>query len=221
MKPPAASGKLPLLRPSGKPQRVKVGWAQTTRFQVPIPKQEKRRLAVLHHYEILDTPPEEHFDAITTLAAQVCEAPIALVSLVDSNRQWFKSKVGVTFCETSRDLAFCAHAIMEKGLFIVEDAASDRRFASNPLVTSDPQIRFYAGAPLIAPNDLILGTLCVIDRVPRTLTREQVEALRALSRLVMALLEFRREAIQLKRTLLNQQLAERSLPKKTCKHPKP
>lgn len=155
---------------------------------------ETKRLKVLWQYDVLDTVPEELFDDLTELAARICEAPIALISLVDEDRQWFKSKVGVTLNETSRDISFCAHAIKQQDLFIIPDATKDLRFANNPLVTSDPKIRFYAGAPLIAPDGEALGSLCVIDKVPRELSSEQQQALRVLARHVMVQLELRRHA---------------------------
>jgi GAF domain-containing protein len=158
---------------------------------------EKKRLAVLWQYELLDTVPEEVFDDLTELAARICEAPIALISLVDEDRQWFKSKVGITVNETSRDISFCAHAIEQEGLFIIPDATKDKRFSHNPLVTSDPKIRFYAGAPLVTPDGHALGTLCVIDKVPRELRPEQQQALRVLARHVMTQLELRRHAREL------------------------
>jgi GAF domain-containing protein len=172
--------------------QVNVNWAKEHSFPVPIPSDESERVAELKEFDLLDTPPEELFDSITLLASHICRTPIALVTLVDSDRQWFKSKVGVTLSETSRDIALCAHAIMEEDLFIVPDASRDKRFAGNPLVRSKPRIRFYAGAPLISRNHHALGTLCVIDRVPRQLDKEQREALRALSRQVMVHLESRR-----------------------------
>src|SRR5262245_59891460 len=158
---------------------------------------EKKRLAVLWQYELLDTVPEEVFDDLTELAARICEAPIALISLVDENRQWFKSKVGVTVSEMTRDISFCAHAIKQEGLFIIPDATKDKRFSHNPLVTSDPKIRFYAGAPLVTPDGHALGTLCVIDKVARELRPEQQQALRVLARHVMTQLEIRRHASEL------------------------
>ena len=158
---------------------------------------ERKRLTVLWQYDVLDTVPEEVFDELTELAARICEAPTALISLVDENRQWFKSRVGVTVKETSRDVSFCAHAIRHDGLFVVPDATKDDRFASNPLVISDPKIRFYAGAPLISPDGFALGTLCVIDKVPRILRSEQQQALRVLARHVMTQLELRRHAHEL------------------------
>jgi len=185
-------------------KNVKVQWAEAPAFQVPIPKNEPQRIAELRNYNVLDTPPEEAFDSITLLASHICATPIALITLIDSDRQWFKSKVGVTVAETSRDIAFCAHTIMEEDLLIVPDATADKRFAGNPLVRSHPKIRFYAGAPLITRHKHALGTLCVIDRVPRKLTTEQCEALRALSRQVMAQLDSRRIILQLQRRVAQQ-----------------
>jgi len=158
---------------------------------------EKKRLKVLWQYEVLDTVPEEVFDDLTDLAAQICEAPIALISLVDEKRQWFKSKVGTSVTETSRDVSFCAHAIRQSDLFVVPDATQDARFATNPLVTSDPKIRFYAGAPLMTPDGYALGTLCVIDKVPRELRPGQKQALRILARHVVSQLELRRRSKEL------------------------
>jgi len=158
---------------------------------------EARRLKVLWQYDVLDTVPEEVFDDLTELAARICEAPIALISLIDEDRQWFKAKVGVTLNETSRDISFCSHAIKQHDLFIIPDATQDERFANNPLVISDPKIRFYAGAPLITPDGYALGTLCVIDKVPRDLRPEQKQALRVLARHVMMQLEVRRHAKEL------------------------
>ncbi len=165
----------------------------------PVPKNETKRLKVLWQYEVLDTVPEEVFDDLTNLAAHICEAPIALISLVDENRQWFKSRVGLTLNETSRDISFCGHAIMQNDLFIVPNAAADARFASNPLVTSDPKIRFYAGAPLVTPDGHSLGTLCVLDTVPRELRAEQKKALLILAHHIMSQLELRRHSRELAR----------------------
>ncbi len=158
-----------------------------------LPPNEAARLAALRHYDVLDTAPEEAFDDLTLLAAQICQAPMAMVSLVDENRQWFKSKIGTQAPETPRAVAFCAHTILHADeIMEVRDASADPRFAANPLVTTDPHIRFYAGAPLVTPEGHALGALCVIDRVPRTLTPEQIAALRALSRRVVDQLELRR-----------------------------
>ena len=166
-------------------------------MSAPTLQNEKKRLKVLWQYEVLDTVPEELFDDLTELAARICEAPIALISLVDEKRQWFKSKVGTSVNETSRDFSFCAHAIRQSDLFIVPDATKDPRFASNPLVTSDPRIRFYAGAPLITADGYALGTLCVIDKVPRELRPDQKQALLILARHVVSQLELRRRSREL------------------------
>jgi GAF domain-containing protein len=165
------------------------------------PVNEEGRIAALEKYAILDTDPEQPFDDLTLLASFVCKTPIALISLVDEDRQWFKSHVGMDASETSRDIAFCSTAIMQSDVLVVPDALLDERFRDNPLVASDPHIRFYAGAPLINEDGYALGTLCVVDRRPRELAPEQREALKALSRLVLAQLEFRRNLILLKEAL--------------------
>jgi len=149
----------------------------------PCHPQEARRVRALRASALLDTPPDLDLDALTKLASVICETPIALISLVDENRQWFMSRVGLDAAETPRDVSFCGHAILGKDAFIVEDAHLDVRFADNPLVQGAPHIRFYAGAPLAGPGGEMLGTLCVIDQVPRRLTPAQLEALNALARL--------------------------------------
>lgn len=168
-------------------------------MKAPLPKNEVKRIEILWQYDVLDTPAEKSFDELASLAAYICEAPVALITLVDEDRQWFKSKVGISLKETSRDVSMCAHAILKKDLLIVADATLDKRFKDNPFVVSEPKIRFYAGAPLVSPSGHALGTLCVIDQVPRQLTKNQKEALRVLSRHVMAQLELRRQSRELDR----------------------
>src|SRR5438132_6604727 len=165
------------------------------------PANEAGRVAALEKYAILDTDAEQSFDDLTLLASFICKTPMALISLVDEDRQWFKSRVGLDATETSRDIAFCSTAILQSDVFVVPDALKDDRFRDNPLVVSDPHIRFYAGAPLINEDGYALGTLCVVDRAPRELAPDQKEALKALSRLVLAQLEFRRNLFLLKETL--------------------
>ncbi len=160
----------------------------------PTPTDEAARLADLATYEVLDTPPEADFDDLVKLAAKLCGTPIALVTLVDAERQWFKARVGLELAETPRNQAFCAHAITAPDhLLVVPDARLDTRFVDNPLVTGDPNIRFYAGAPLTTTEGSTLGALCVIDRVPRELDADQLEVLRVLGRQVMLQLERRRQ----------------------------
>ena len=172
-------------------------------MKAPIPGNETQRLAALREYQILDTTTEQTYDDITALAAYLCKVPIAMISLVDESRQWFKSKLGLNERETPRDVAFCAHAILQSEPLIVRDALKDSRFADSALVTRAPHIRFYAGYPLSSPEGFALGTLCAIDRKPRQLSAEQKQAMQSLSRQVMALLELRRVSTRLAEVLEN------------------
>jgi GAF domain-containing protein len=164
----------------------------------PNPPNEQQRLAALHALRILDTPPEERFDRITRTAQRLFDVPIALVSLVDANRQWFKSCYGLTVTETPRDVSFCGHAILGTELLVIENATQDLRFADNPLVTGGPEIRFYAGCPLRGPDGVMLGTLCVISPDVRRFTDADRHALRDLGAWAenelsnMAIVELRR-----------------------------
>ena len=173
-----------------------------------VQQDETARLAALRKYRILDTEPERAFDDLALLASQICETPIALITLIDAERQWFKARTGIAETETPRAVSFCTHAIGQRDLFIVPDARNDERFRDNPLVTGGPFVRFYAGAPLVTPEGHALGTICVIDSVPRTLTPEQTEALDSLRRQVQAQLELRRNLDELRAALAARDHAE-------------
>ncbi|WP_083886991.1 GAF domain-containing hybrid sensor histidine kinase/response regulator [Nodosilinea nodulosa] len=177
----------------------------------PLPPHEACRLQALDRYCILDTPPAEGFDNLTRLAAMICDAPMALISLIDQQRQWWKARLGIDATETSRDIAFCAHAILQPKLLEVPDALKDRRFYDNPLVTSAPYIRFYAGMPLITADGYALGTLCVLDRVSRQLTTSQREALTMLAIQVVAQLELHYQIEQMRQAEAERRRLEETL----------
>ena len=167
-------------------------------IKAPIPANDDRRLQKLKSYNILDTPSEIDYDEIVQLASEICETPISLMTLVDENRQWFKSKVGLEVPETSREVSFCGHAIHEDDVFLIEDATKDERFHDNPLVTSDPNIQFYAGVPLKSPDGFNIGTLCIIDHKPRKLNAFQLNALKVLARQIVNHLELRLQVNEIK-----------------------
>jgi signal transduction histidine kinase len=178
-------------------------------MDAPLPVNETERLATLYGLNVLDSPPDKDFDDIVALAAAVCGVPMSLVSLIDTDRQWFKASVGTDLVETSRDLSFCAHAILGRDLLVVPDARQDPRFADNPAVAREGGVRFYAGAPLVTTDGYALGTLCVVDSRPRRLDVEQLQALHALARQVTSQLELRRYAVALANTTARLQELER------------
>lgn len=151
----------------------------------PIPADEDQRIAALRQLLILDTPPEQRFDRVVAFASEEFDMPIVLVSLVDSQRQWFKARIGIDACETGREDSFCGHAILQSEILVVEDALRDARFHDNPFVTGEPHLRFYAGAPLLLPGGASIGTLCMIDRKPRHLDDTDLAILGALRQLVV------------------------------------
>jgi len=155
----------------------------------PIPADDKERLAALRALLILDTPPEERFDKIVQFAATEFDMPIALLSLIDENRQWFKAIVGLDVCETGRDISFCGHAILQPDIFVIPDARADERFADNPIVTGEPYVIFYAGAPLQLASGFTVGTLCLIDRKPRQLDATELAILTTLRDLLLEEME--------------------------------
>ncbi|NUM80250.1 PAS domain S-box protein [bacterium] len=175
------------------------------------PRNESQRLESLYRYKILDTDPEQRFDDLTYLASFICNAPVAMINFIDAERQWVKSKIGTDVRETTRDVAFCAHTILQNDLMVVTDAAKDERFANNPFVAAGPKVRFYAGATILSGDGHALGTICVLDTQPRNLSPEQAEALRALSRQVHDQMELRNQLIELKTALNARSQIEQSL----------
>ena len=167
----------------------------------PKPRNEEARLRRLRHYRILNSAPEQDFQDIVALASLICQTPIAIISLVDSDRQWFKARIGIEAVETSRDVSFCSHTILGEEVFTVENALTDERFADNPLVLGSPGVGFYAGAPLLTPDGLALGALCVVDHSPRKLDEQQIQSLQLLAKFVMRLMDVR---------LINQDLRDAS-----------
>ena len=186
-------------------------------MKAPLPTNEEARLKALQEYALLDSPPERDYDDLVALASQICGCSLATMTLVDRERQWFKAAVGMGKREDHRDVAFCAHAILEPDkMLVVPDATKDARFADNPFVTGDPRIRFYAGMPLTNASGFALGTLCVMDFTPRVLTPEQAAALTVLARQVTRLMELRRMSDALARALTEVKVLEGLLP--TCCH---
>jgi GAF domain-containing protein len=176
---------------------------------IPLPRNEIERLNALHALQILDTPPEEHFDAVARLAQRAFDIPVALVSMLDADRQWFKARCGIDFESTARELAFCNYTILSEEPLIVEDATRDPRFAANPFVTGEPGIRFYAGAPLVLEPGICVGTLCVVAVKPRQFTDEQRKTLRDLARTVVAHLRLHEARAEVERR-------ENQLREQTC-----
>ena len=182
----------------------------------PLPTNETKRIEALRRYNILDTQPEKTFDDFTFLASTICQAPIALLTFVDESRQWFKAHSGIKVTETPREGGFCSHTILGTDVMIVEDASSDERFAQHPFVTEVPNIRFYAGAPLIDAEGYALGSLCVIDEKPRSLSPENRLALEALARQIISQLELRRTSADLAEALADIKILREILP--ICSH---
>ena len=180
----------------------------------PLPADEALRLANLRHYNVLDSVAEQDFDDITSLISHICSTPISLITFVDESRQWFKSRVGIDVSETHRDFAFCSHTILQRDVFVINNALDDLRFSDNPFVIGGPKVRFYAGAPLVTPEGFALGTLCAVDKVPRELTPEQIAALKALARQVVSQLELRYQLAQRQKAEAELQRAHNELEKR-------
>ncbi len=179
---------------------------------VPVPNNELGRLQALERYNILDTLPEEDFDQLTTLAAQICGTPVAAISLISADRQWYKAKVGTNMTALPREESFCTYAILQpEEIMVVPDALEDNRFADNPVVLTEPRIRFYAGAPLVTSDGFALGAICALDQNPRQLTPEQLQALRILGQQTMAQLELRVTVAQLEQEVRDRKRAEAAL----------
>jgi GAF domain-containing protein len=181
-------------------------------MKAALPDNEDRRIEALREYHILDTAADEAFDDLTQMAAYICQTPIAMISLVDTSRQWFKSKVGVETSETPRDVAFCAHTILDSRPLIVRDATKDPRFVDSALVTGEPGVRFYAGFPLTTQQGCSLGALCAVDRKPRMINFSQKQAMSRLARQVMALMNLRLTSEHLAQALENVKTLHELLP---------
>jgi GAF domain-containing protein len=166
-----------------------------------VPSNEVERLEALRSYGPIEPVPDPDFDDMALLAAEICDTPIALVTLVDEDHQWLKGRAGTDLTQTSREVSFCGHAILGTDLFVVPDTAEDERFADNPMVIGDPNIRSYAGAPLITPDGYALGTVCVIGREPRALSPQQANALQAIGRRIVAVFELRRAQVVLQQAV--------------------
>lgn len=175
---------------------------------------EHARQAALARYQVLDTEPEQAFDEIVALAAHLCKVPMALVSLIDAERQWFKARIGVDVCATDRDVAFCDHAVRARAMLVVPDATKDPRFAANPFVTGPAHVRFYAGAPLVTPDGYVLGTLCVIDTTPRQMPTGERTLLTSLAHQAMSQLEHRRQTLTLAEEVAEREVARAELAKR-------
>ncbi len=181
-------------------------------MNAPIPKNETKRLEALRNYHILDSAPEREFDDFVKLASHICCVPMATLTFVDGDRQWFKARIGIENSESPREDSFCAHTILAGNLLLVEDATTDPRFADSPLVTGEPYVRFYAGAPLMDAEGHGLGTICVLDRAPRTLNDEEKKTLEALARLVVSQMELRRVSCALAEVLSDVRTLQGLLP---------